>query len=135
MLKKSAHIWNCKPADSINRASLKTRLDLLRILRNRGTRIFNFVIILYLNLEYSQAEGRNMKKYIAICTIMICCLSLYAQAQSKLIFYIPTETELQYFMNLYAKLKHIEDNTAVDELEELYQVFESKKYYETYQSL
>ena len=110
-------------------------VNLLRILRNRGVHIFNFVIILYLNLEYSQVEGCNMKKCIAICTIMICCVSLYAQAQSKSIFYIPTETELQYFMNLYAKLKHIENNTAVDELEELYQVFESEKYYETYQSL
>lgn len=76
-----------------------------------------------------------MKKYVAICVALICCLSLYAQTNSKLIFYIPTDTELQYYMNLYAKLKSIEDSSTVDELEELYQVFESERYYETYQRL
>lgn len=77
-----------------------------------------------------------MKKYIAICTIVICGLSLYAQTNSELIFYIPSETELQYFMNLYAKLKSIEDNaSSINQLEDLYYSFESEKYYETYQRI
>jgi|GEM_PF-2903252 len=76
-----------------------------------------------------------MKKYIAICAAIVCCFYLSAQSHSRFTLYIPTDTEMQYFMNLYAKLKSIEEQTSIDELEALYQTFESGHYYETYQSL
>ena len=46
----------------------------------------------------------------------LCCFQFYAQSHSDFNLYIPTDTEMQYFMNLYAKLKSIEAQASVAEV-------------------
>lgn len=71
--------------------------------------------------------------------LLTLCLSFEIVAQNnKMIVYIPSDGEIQYYMNLYERLKAIEiEKMDYKQLSDMYEAFENKdgKYFNTYQKL
>jgi len=80
-----------------------------------------------------------MKKSIHVMLLLTLCLSFEIVAQNnKMIVYIPSDGEIQYYMNLYERLKAIEiEKMDYKQLSDMYEAFENKdgKYFNTYQKL
>ena len=74
-----------------------------------------------------------------LLSLIFMTTSLFVQAQAtKMIAYIPSDGEMQYYMNLYQRLESIENGQMnYEQLGSMYATFENptERYYSTYQRL
>jgi len=78
-----------------------------------------------------------MKAKLAMVMTIVSTVLIHAQILEQL-DYIPSDGEIQYYMNLYERLKSIDKGEQdIQQLGEMYSTFENRtgKYYQTYQRL